>query len=250
MLAELAGANAAFQVIKTAVQNGKEIASAGKAISNFVSAKEDLERKATKKGGGSDLESVAFGPLGHPDEMGQTLSELVDEVAAAPGYLALFEAAFDDGLTLPNLVRALAQFQRSLVSTDAPYDRYMAGDESALGAAALAGMGLVERHCGDCHAAPFFTDFSFANNGLDSTYSMEQTRLAWGRGRVTGNDEDIGAYKVPTLRNIMVTAPYMHDGRFTTLEEVINLLSMSEFQFAGLLRRESLLVTKFYVCRI
>ena len=173
-------------------------------------------------GGGYDLESVAFGPIGHPDEMGQSLDRLVDELASAPLYPALFSAAFSDGLTLPNIVRALAQFQRSLVSADAPYDRFVAGDADALGPAALAGMALVARHCGDCHPAPFFTDFGYANNGLDQTYADDHERLAWGRGRLTETPEDKGAYKVPTLRNAAVTAPYMHDGRFSTLRAVFD----------------------------
>lgn len=172
-------------------------------------------------GGGTDLESVAFGPIGHPDEMGQSLAELVDELRADPVYPRLFEAAFTDGLTLPNIVRALAQFQRTLVSHDAPYDRFMAGDDGALSTSAKRGMALVAHACGGCHGAPFFTDFGYANNGLDTEYSDDDLRLAWGRGRITEEQADIGHYKVPTLRNVTVTAPYMHDGRFPTLRAVL-----------------------------
>ena len=185
-------------------------------------------------GGGYDLESVAFGPLGHPDEMGQPLGRLVDELASAPLYPALFAAAFSDGLTLPNVVRALAQFQRSLVSADAPYDRFVAGDEAAMNPTARAGMDLVAHHCGDCHPAPFFTDFGYADNGLDQTYADDHERLAWGRGRITEAPEDKGAYKVPTLRNVAVTAPYMHDGRLPTLRAVFDHYRFEARRGAGL----------------
>ena len=174
-------------------------------------------------GGGFDLESQAFAPIEHVDEMAQDLDGLLVELAAHPDYPSLFERAFEDGLTLPNVVRALAQFERTLLSANAPYDRFVRGeDPQAMTDDALQGLALFEDKCGACHATDFFTDQSYRNNGLDTVFSDDHERLAWGRARITDDVADLGKYKVPTLRNIAVTAPYMHDGRFESLEQVVN----------------------------
>ena len=173
-------------------------------------------------GGGYDLESQAFAPIEHVDEMAQDLNELMDELAAHSDYLTLFSAAFEDGLTLPNVVRALAQFERTLISANAPYDRFVRGeDPDALTNVELHGLALFEGLCGGCHATDFFTDQSYRNNGLDTVYPDDHERVAWGRARITDDLADLGKYKVPTLRNIVLTAPYMHDGRFETLDDVL-----------------------------
>ena len=171
-------------------------------------------------GGGSNLESQSFAPLTHPDEMGLYLRDAVKLLAAQPDYVARFDAAFDDGITIPNLVRALAQFQRTLVSASSRYDRYIQGDSQALNAQERSGEALFLARCSPCHAPPLFTDHAFHNNGLDDSYPEDDERLAWGRARITQDLRDKGAYKTPTLRNITLTAPYMHDGRFATLREV------------------------------
>lgn len=172
-------------------------------------------------GGGYDLESQAFAPIKHPDEMGQNLDELLVELAARPPYLELFARAFPDGLTLPNVVRAIAQFERSLISANSRYDQHVRGEGVALTDAELDGLAVFRRHCGSCHRPDFFTDHDFHNNGLDEAYPEDHERLAWGRGRITGAEADIGRYKTPTLRNVMLTAPYMHDGRFARIEDVL-----------------------------
>jgi cytochrome c peroxidase len=173
-------------------------------------------------GGGSDLESQAFAPLVDAREMDQDLDELVEELASHPSYPAMFEAAFGDGLTLANVVRALAQFERTLISVDAPLDAYLRGERDVLSEAAKRGFDVYGVHCGTCHAGVFFTDFSYRNNGLDSEFSEDNLKLAWGRGRITLDPDDIGKYKVPSLRNVMVTAPYMHDGRFPSIQHVLD----------------------------
>jgi cytochrome c peroxidase len=172
-------------------------------------------------GGGFDLESQAFGPLGHPDEMNLTLAELVQKLSDTDDYPALFEAAFDDGITLPNVVRALAQFERTLISDRAKYDAWRRGD-AQLTAAEAAGFEVFDLHCSGCHAPPFFTDQRYRNNGLDTEFSEDHEQLAWARARITLDPADIGKHKVPTLRNVAVTAPYMHDGRFATIDDVLN----------------------------
>lgn len=175
-------------------------------------------------GGGADLESVAFGPLTHPDEMDQDLISLETELRAVPAYAPLFAAAFPgQGITSVTVARALAQFQRTLISGNSAYDRWTRHEPGAvLTSDELAGLTFVQQKCGSCHAGELFTDFGYHNNGLDSSFPDDHERLAWGRGRITNRPEDKGKFKTPTLRNIALTAPYMHDGRFQTLDAVLD----------------------------
>lgn len=140
-----------------------------------------------------------------------------------PDLEEMFQAAFGTPeITTERAALALAQFQRTLVSGNSPYDRYMQGDRSALSASEVRGMKLFysERaECFHCHATALFTDNLFHNIGLDA--EVEGT----GRGAVTGRRIDDGAYKTPTLRNVAVSGPYMHDDRFATLEEVVDFYS-------------------------
>jgi len=174
-------------------------------------------------GGAKDLESLALGPLTHADEMAKDLKELVRELRADAEYPKQFKAAFGtDSITSALVARALAQFQRTLISGNSAYDRYARAEAGAnLRPAEVRGLALVRSACAPCHSTDFFTDQSFRNNGLDSKFSDDHEALAWGRGRITRRAEDMGKYRVPTLRNIAVTTPYMHDGRFQTLEEVL-----------------------------
>lgn len=172
-------------------------------------------------GGAKNLESQAFAPLTHEDEMGVDLEDLRRELAADAEVAALFAAAFDDGVTVANLARALAQFQRTLFAADARYDRFVGGDPDALTAAERDGLRVFRQRCAGCHVEPLFTDDRYHDVGLDTEFSEDHERLAWGRGRITGDPRDQGRYKTPTLRNVARTAPYMHDGRFTTLEEAV-----------------------------
>lgn len=140
-----------------------------------------------------------------------------------PDLEDMFEDAFGDReITTTRAAYALAQFQRTLVSGDSRYDRYVEGDMSALDEAELRGMGLFfgERgECFHCHATRLFTDNKFHNIGLDADIA------GTGRGHVTGDARDDGQWKTPTLRNVAHTGPYMHDDRFATLEEVIEFYS-------------------------
>lgn len=174
-------------------------------------------------GGAKDLESLTFGPLKHPDEMGQNLAELVTELQNHPEYPALFKAAFQtDTISSYNITRALAQFERTLISANSRYDKFVRNEGDQLDSEELAGLSLFQQKCSSCHATDFFTDFNYHNNGLDQTFSTAFESVAWGRGRITGKPEDLGKFKTPTLRNIALTAPYMHDGRFQTLAEVLD----------------------------
>jgi cytochrome c peroxidase len=173
-------------------------------------------------GGAKNLESQVFAPLVSPDEMDQDLDQLLEELRADADYPRAFAAAFDDGITLANVARAIAQFERTLVFADSRYDRFVRGEPGGeLTQEELDGLAAFELHCGSCHVPDFFTDHGYHNNGLDEHFPEDDERIAWGRGRITHDPEDIGRFKTPTLRNVSLTAPYMHDGRFETLQEVL-----------------------------
>ncbi len=168
----------------------------------------------------NSLEDQALVPLTHADEMGVgDPATMAAQLAAIPEYVALFDAAFGGGqaaVTPDNALRALAAFQRTLVSDDAPFDRYAAGDFDALTAQQRRGLALFRSgalRCFECHGAPTFASDTFRVVGVDSDDP--------GRAGVT-DDGVFGAFKVPTLRNIALSAPYMHDGSMETLEEVLD----------------------------
>ena len=177
----------------------------------------------------------------HPVEMGMTGHErqLIAALAADPDYQQLFASAFPDNsgaITLPHIFQAIAAFERTLLSFDSPYDRYRHGEPNAISPAARRGEALFfgERlECYHCHDGVTFTDNfvhqgqmipekGFHNTGLYNEDGHGAYK-SWDHGLrdVTGNAEDEGAFRTTTLRNIAVTAPYMHDGSIATLDEVI-----------------------------
>ncbi|MGV3636449.1 MAG: cytochrome-c peroxidase, partial [Flavobacteriales bacterium] len=166
------------------------------------------------------LEDQAFRPVVDPSEMRNTWPTVVARLQAHPEYPQLFERAFGSSIIdSVNVVRAIAQFERSLISLGSRFDRYRyLGDSTALDEQEIRGMNLFMRgaHCADCHHEPLMADHGLRNNGLDLTF----TDL--GAAEVTNNPAHAGRFKVPTLRNIEFTPPYMHDGRFATLEEVVD----------------------------
>jgi cytochrome c peroxidase len=169
-------------------------------------------------GGVPTIELQAFVPIQNHVEMDMPFDTLVARLRRHPQYPQLFREAYNREPDNYSIVRALAAFQRTLVSASSPYDRYIQGDSSALTPAQKRGMALFfgERaECFHCHGGALFTDNTFQNNGLYLNYTDE------GRGRVTGRSYDVGKFKVPTLRNIALTAPYMHDGSLQTLEQVV-----------------------------
>lgn len=148
-------------------------------------------------------------------------------IASIPGYPEMFYRAFGSReVTMERIARAIAQFVRSLVSANSKFDRYLRG-EYQLSPSELRGFVLFTTEegadCFHCHGGsgnPLFTTNLFYNNGKDTVFTDPFDRYS-----ITGNPSDIGAYKAPTLRNVELTAPYMHDGRFSTLEEVIDFYS-------------------------
>ncbi len=167
-----------------------------------------------------NLEDQALVPLTHADEMGVgDPATMAAQLAAIPEYAALFDAAFGGGaaaVTPENTARALAAFQRTLLSGDSPFDRYAAGDFDALTPQQRRGLALFRSgatRCFECHGAPTFASDTFRVVGVPSDDP--------GRAGVV-DDGLFGAFKVPTLRNIALSAPYMHDGSMATLEQVID----------------------------
>jgi cytochrome c peroxidase len=175
----------------------------------------------------SSLEEQALIPIQDHVEMNLSLDEAIRRLSSKTIYKQQFKKAFGSSdITAEKIAKALAQFQRTLISADSKYDRYLKG-KAKLTLSEYNGMILFQTHpepersirggnCGDCHTM-FRTDgLGFENNGLDEEYNDQ------GRYIITGNDHDKGKFRIPTLRNIAVTAPYMHDGRFKTLKEVLD----------------------------
>ena len=168
----------------------------------------------------SDLARQPFSPLLAANEMGnRALSDVIQRLAAAPDYVQAFNAAFEEGLSAANLGRALADYQRTLRSAASPFDRwYYGGDTQAMSADAKAGFFVFSASgCGDCHR---FTHGSaqFTDDGLHRTGVTGPDR---GLEEITGNPEDRYRFRTPTLRNVALTAPYMHDGSLATLMDVV-----------------------------
>jgi cytochrome c peroxidase len=167
-------------------------------------------------GGITHLEVMPFAPITNEFEMGEDLARAIEKLNAHPEYPYRFRKLFGRSpIDDQQLFYAFALYMANTVSADAPYDRYVLG-EGKLNVQELAGLQIFREKCNSCHTEPLFTDFSFANNGLDSV------AIDIGRFRVTQDSADLGLFKVPTLRNIALSAPYMHDGRISTLEQVLD----------------------------
>ncbi|MCS7004520.1 MAG: c-type cytochrome [Cytophagales bacterium] len=173
-------------------------------------------------GGARNLESLSVAPITSIHEMNQDLKQLSSELQNRYDYKERFERAFPDKkISTQNILRALAQYQRAIISANSRYDKFVRNEGERLSALELKGLHFFEQHCRRCHSTDLFTDTQFHNNGLDSVFSEEHERIAFGHGRVSFDSKDIGKYKTPSLRNVARTAPYMHDGRFSTLQEVL-----------------------------
>ena len=174
-------------------------------------------------GRAADLEAQAHLPLINPDEMGMTShEEVVANVRAVPGYAPLFADVYGDPrVDMPRIAQAIAAYERTVLTGDSPYDRYVAGDHGALRDDQVRGLTvfLGRGRCVTCHVGFNFSDENYRNIGV----GMDAPAPDLGRYAVTRRDEDRGAFKTPTLRNVALTAPYMHDGSEPTLEAVVEL---------------------------
>lgn len=164
------------------------------------------------------LEEQALKPIEDPTEMGAKLPEVIGRLKADAGYKAAFQKCFSDGVTKENLAKALASFQRALISGNSPVDKFMQrGERSALTQEQIHGVWLYESKgmCWKCHSGQNFTDDIARNTGV-----------SWGKGdlgryAITKKEGDQGRFKTPTLRGVTRSGPYMHDGSLKTLEDVV-----------------------------
>jgi cytochrome c peroxidase len=169
-------------------------------------------------GGAHHIENQPIAPLLNVLEMNETLPGVLAKLNADATYQRRFAAIYG---TTPidsyQLLRALAQFTAALTSSNSRYDHYVRHEAAGtLDAGELRGLTLVRGKCASCHSTDLFTDETFRNNGLNSSFPLDS-----GRAHITGISTDVGLFKVPSLRNITLTAPYMHDGRFATLAQVL-----------------------------
>jgi cytochrome c peroxidase len=168
------------------------------------------------------LESQVTAAVTNPDEMGLTEDLAVQRIRGIKGYAPLFAAAFGDStIDFGRIAKAIATFERTVVSGDSPYDRYLAGDKSALTKQQKDGLDSFNKkgECAECHSGPNFTNEKFANVGI----GMDQTHADPGRAAVTKKGSDFGKFKAPTLRDLARRTPYMHDGSIKTLGEVLDV---------------------------
>jgi len=167
-------------------------------------------------GRASSLEEQSAGPIESTVEMNLPISEAVTRLKAVPDYVQWFKDVFgNQGITAENIKKSIATFERTIVTGQAPFDKWVEGDESALTATEKLGFELFigKAHCANCHTGWNFTDNKFHDIGL----SVNDL----GRFEVSKQEADKFAFKTPSLRNISQRAPYTHDGRFSTLENVI-----------------------------
>jgi cytochrome c peroxidase len=167
-------------------------------------------------GGVTHLDFVPLTAIESEVEMDEEIENVISKLNNHADYPALFKAAFGtDEINTPLMLHALSQFTNLMVSNNAPYDKYLRG-ETALSEQELEGQRLFEQKCQSCHSGILFTDESYRNNGIDSVFTDI------GRARITAFDGDIGKFRVPSLRNVGITRPYMHNAKFATLEEVLD----------------------------
>ena len=166
-------------------------------------------------GRAKNLEDQAMGPVQNPIEMKMTVEAVVAKLNAIEDYKKQFQQVFGSDVTSDGMAKAIAAYERTVLSGDAPFDKFKAGDKAALSEAAARGMKLFlgKANCSACHAGASFTDNSFHNIGVLGTDE--------GRATINKSVGDKAAFKTPTLREIVRSAPYMHDGSMKTLEEVV-----------------------------
>lgn len=169
-------------------------------------------------GGINHLEVQPLAPITAPNEMAETIENVLKKLEADPEYPQLFSKAFENKkIDSRNMMLALTQFMGAMVSSESKYDRVMRGKDRFT-VEQQEGYVLFQSKCASCHAEPFFTDNSYRNNGLiKNPFTNDK-----GRMEITGKAEDSLKFKVPSLRNLFQTFPYMHDGRFRTVTDVLN----------------------------
>ena len=174
-------------------------------------------------GGVNHIEVQGLNPIQHPAEMDNTMEEVINRLQRSGNYPALFDAAFGSKeITTVRIMKALSQFDLSLVSSNSKYDQVMRKEKGiAFTEQEKKGLKLFRKNCVACHKEPLFTNDFFASNGLP----MDPILKDVGRYGITHDPKDSLLFKIPTLRNIEYTFPYMHDGRFRKLKDVLKFYS-------------------------
>jgi cytochrome c peroxidase len=167
------------------------------------------------------LEEQALGPIENPIEMGHKLDVMISDLSKLSDYSDRFQKVFGTPVNKEGVARAIAAFERTILSGNSPYDRYQAGDKTALGRQQQRGLQLFEENCATCHTSPLFSNYRFYNAGV----SMNKKKPDEGRKSVTGKDRDFGKFRVPALRDVASTAPYCHDGSVATLADAVALMA-------------------------
>ena len=163
------------------------------------------------------IDMQALAPISHPKEMGTNINTVVGRLQSSSMYRQLFKSAFGDtAVTGERTLKALAQFELTLVSFNAKYDRVKQGKEKYT-PQEQNGYTLFVKHCNSCHSEPLFSNYQFACNGLPVDTNLKD----WGRWNVTHESKDSLQFKIPSLRNLSYSYPYMHDGRFKKIGQVI-----------------------------
>ena len=168
-------------------------------------------------GGVIDLDRVPIAPIENPLEMDEKGGNVLEKLRKSSDYPAMFKRAYgSEEITSAKFLKALSQFMLTLVSADSRYDKFVRNEGETLTTDESAGLTIFKQKCASCHAGELFTDRSYRNNGIAIQGDDE------GRSRITANEADRNKFRVPSLRNVAVTGPYMHDGRFYTLDAVLD----------------------------
>jgi len=169
-------------------------------------------------GGVPKLDFVAINPIENELEMDEKMDNVVKKINSSSNYKIKFKKAFNvDTISSQHILQALAQFMNAMISANSKYDKMIRKEGVEFNKDEISGMQIFTQKCGSCHPAPLFTDDTYKNNGLSGNVVEDL-----GRENITLNPKDRAAFKVPSLRNVFLTAPYMHDGRFNTLNEVLD----------------------------
>lgn len=183
-------------------------------------------------GRAATLEDQIDGPLHHPDEMDSNWKTVLDRLALIPGYAERFPPIYGGAATEQSVKDALATFERSLVTTNSSFDRYLMGDEEAMSSEARAGLGLFSAlGCASCHQGRLIGGNLYQKVGIYHDFFASRqgpTKADLGRYNVTGREEDRYYFKVPSLREVAETAPYFHDGSAGTLSEAVETMAFHQ----------------------
>lgn len=180
-------------------------------------------------GRAATLDEQVAGPLHNPAEMASSWARVIDHLSASADYRDAFSRVYPEGITVAAVTDAIVSFERSLLTPDAPFDRYLRGKRDAIGQDAIDGYARFKSYgCASCHQGVGIGGNMFQRFGIMGNYFADRGKLGaadLGRYNVTGRDEDRHVFKVPGLRNVALTPPYFHDGSIDTLDEAVSIMA-------------------------